>query len=152
MKTIENTLTLEIDTWDDPGDYPSGAGGGPLPSYDFVAGVDGTIVIEIEPSDVDGDPDVQDMVGGRIYPDAIRDWIGDNYSCVDHDIAGLSVRKWSVDKIEGNRATLSVEEFDAEIPGPPEDEYDPMEDYDRQERQKYYDDIEARDHAGKGKP
>lgn len=26
----------ETERWDDPGDYPSGAGGGPLPSYDYL--------------------------------------------------------------------------------------------------------------------
>lgn len=42
---VKNTLELEVDTWDDPGDYPSGAGGGPLPSRKFVAGIDGELVI-----------------------------------------------------------------------------------------------------------
>ena len=35
MKVLSNTLKVEWDQWDDPGDYPSNAGAGPLPSYKF---------------------------------------------------------------------------------------------------------------------
>ena len=28
-------FTYSVETWDDPGDYPSGAGGSRLPSYDY---------------------------------------------------------------------------------------------------------------------
>lgn len=44
MNVIENTLTLGYETWDDPGDYPSGAGGAALPSYEYPV-VDGHITI-----------------------------------------------------------------------------------------------------------
>lgn len=29
--------SLCVETWEDPGDYPSGAGAGPLPSYPYFA-------------------------------------------------------------------------------------------------------------------
>ena len=29
------SMTYSVETWDDPGDYPSGAGGSRLPSYDY---------------------------------------------------------------------------------------------------------------------
>lgn len=33
---LYNTLSFEVETWDDPGDYPSNAGAGPLPSYKYA--------------------------------------------------------------------------------------------------------------------
>lgn len=47
MKVIKNTLTKIMDRWDDPGEYPSGAGGGPLPSHDYVAEVAGEVEVEM---------------------------------------------------------------------------------------------------------
>lgn len=34
-------LTVESETWDDPGDYPSGAGGGPLASRRYIIDIHG---------------------------------------------------------------------------------------------------------------
>lgn len=47
MKVLKNETSLVIETWDDPGDYPSGAGAGPLPSYDYVSGIDGAFVVSL---------------------------------------------------------------------------------------------------------
>lgn len=52
MQLLKQDLTTQIERWDDPGDYPSNAGGGPLPSYDFVSDVEGTIELEISGSEV----------------------------------------------------------------------------------------------------
>jgi len=52
MKIIIDTLEPIIETWDDPGDYPSNAGQCSLPSYKYIAGCDGAIVVELEPSDL----------------------------------------------------------------------------------------------------
>jgi hypothetical protein len=51
MKVVLDSLEPIVETWDDPGDYPSNAGSGPLPSYQYVAGCDGQIVLEFEPED-----------------------------------------------------------------------------------------------------
>ena len=51
MKVIQNTLEPVVERWDDPGDYPSNAGSGPLASYDYIAGCDGEIVLEFDPED-----------------------------------------------------------------------------------------------------
>jgi hypothetical protein len=40
-----NTLQFTQEHWDDPGDYPSGAGGYPLPSYVDVV-VEGELVLD----------------------------------------------------------------------------------------------------------
>lgn len=34
-RVLVDTLSFDIETWDDPGDYPNGVASGPLPSYDY---------------------------------------------------------------------------------------------------------------------
>ena len=51
MIILENNLSVEIETWDDPGDYPSAAGSGPLPSTSEAV-LDGDVVIEITPTEL----------------------------------------------------------------------------------------------------
>ena len=50
--TLENTLELLIETWDDPGDYPSNAGSGPLPSYDYIAGIEGSLRLRLDETEI----------------------------------------------------------------------------------------------------
>lgn len=52
MQVSSNTLRVTLDTWDDPGDYPSGAGQGPLPSYQYIAGLEGEIVFNLTQQDM----------------------------------------------------------------------------------------------------
>jgi len=123
MKTVENTLKLELDTWDDPGDYPSGAGGGPLPSYTFVAGVDGKMVVELDDDDV---------VELPITVGHVQAYVDCNPGEVEHGVPGLTVAKWVVDKVDGKRVELTVSDedgaFEAECPSDDDDcDYD--EDY-----------------------
>lgn len=42
---VSNTLHFSVERWDDPGVYPSGAGGGPLPSYDYAL-VEGELTLD----------------------------------------------------------------------------------------------------------
>jgi hypothetical protein len=116
VKTILNTLNPYLERWDDPGDYPNSLAGGPLPSYDFVAFVDGEIVVEAAPAEVGLEPD-------ETMEKALPEYIADNPGEVKHDVSGLTVSRWGVGKVEGNRVTLTVEEFECEVPGPPEDDY-----------------------------
>lgn len=51
MKILENTLSVELDIWEDPGDYPSNAGQFPLPSSYQLEDITGHLIIQIEPSD-----------------------------------------------------------------------------------------------------
>jgi hypothetical protein len=60
MRAIENTLTVEVETWDDPGVYPSNAGGYPRRSFDYVTG-DGYIVAEFEDDETIND--IEDCIG-----------------------------------------------------------------------------------------
>ena len=47
MNIISDTLEPLIERWEDPGDYPSGAGSGPLSSYDYLADLEGELKIEL---------------------------------------------------------------------------------------------------------
>lgn len=51
MKIIKDTLDVEIETWEDPGDYPNAIADRPLPPYDYIINVIGEIVIELEEGD-----------------------------------------------------------------------------------------------------
>ena len=47
--TVEEKAQVIMDTWDDPGDYPSRPGAGPLPSREFaVLQHGGTFIIDLE--------------------------------------------------------------------------------------------------------
>jgi hypothetical protein len=123
VKTIKDELKLELDIWDDPGDYPSGAGSGPLPSYTFVAGVSGKIVVELED---------EDTVELPITLATVQAYVDDNPEEVEHGVSGLTVAKWVVEKVDGKRVELSVSDadgaFEAECPSD-DDDYDCDEDY-----------------------
>jgi len=47
MEITLDTIEPLVEEWSDPGDYPSNAGGGPLPSYSYLAGLDGELIIEL---------------------------------------------------------------------------------------------------------
>ena len=47
---LSDTLEFSVERWDDPGDYPSGAGAGPLPS-EYSAMAEGVLVFDEEPDE-----------------------------------------------------------------------------------------------------
>lgn len=125
MRTTKETLKFEFDTWDDPGDYPSGAGGGPLPSYSFVAGVAGQLTVVLDASET------RQIAGLEL--EGISNWINENPDDVEYNLSGLNkVRRWVatvVARREDGTAELTLEVdpdgFEAEVP-----EYEPPDDYD----------------------
>jgi hypothetical protein len=131
MKTVENTLKLELDTWDDPGDYPSNAGSSPLPSYTFVAGIEGKIAVELDDDDV---------VELPVTVEHVQAYVDDNPGEVEHGVPGLTVAKWSVDKVYGKRVELTVSDaddaFEAEYR---DDDYYDEPDYDDRDYKLDYD-------------
>jgi hypothetical protein len=107
MKVISETIKPTIEQWDDPGDYPSGAGSSPLPSYNYVESVDGEVTIEFD------DIDLSNLLNEVYDPE------------LPHEIV---VTKWNITKIEGRKITFEVAEFeggDIKYDGP---EYDPGDD------------------------
>jgi hypothetical protein len=90
---LRNTLRLEWAKWDDPGDYPSNAGAGPLPSRWFIADIPGEMALE---------PGPRDLEDGTLTAEALTDYLDDH----GDDLAGLEdvkVTKWGV-KITGDQA------------------------------------------------
>ncbi len=71
MKILDNNLDTCIETWEDPGDYPSGAGGGPLPSYPFVADISGTVTVSVS------DAELTAWAGCPVKSTMIRDTIAE---------------------------------------------------------------------------
>jgi hypothetical protein len=131
MKTIKNTLKIEVERWSDPGGPEPNGAGSPVASHNFVSGVSGEVVVELEAEDwkaINDYADV-DMTDSKM----VEAWAADNPGEIQHNEPGLTVSKWTVDDVTGDRVTLSVDEFEADCPGPPEREYDPMEEIERRE-------------------
>ena len=133
MKVIENTLEIEIERWEDPGGSEPNGAGSPVPSHNFVAGYGGVVVVELDGEERKSLADYADvdMTEMRMY----EAYFADNAAEVEHGQAGLTVKKWCVEKIAGNGITLSVEEFEADEADAPEPEYDPMDKIDRREEE-----------------
>ena len=51
MRIVKDTLELSVESDDDPGDYPSNAGSGPLPSRKYLI-MEGEVVMELVAEDV----------------------------------------------------------------------------------------------------
>jgi len=127
MLILVNTLELVIDTWDDPGDYPNGLASGPLPSYSYVAGVDGVLGVELQPSDIK-ELQTEDLA-------SILDFILENMDLADQ-LEHVTVTKWNIRQVpvEGHLIfELDAEDIDAsswESPSGPEEEYNLEDEYD----------------------
>lgn len=105
MQLIRNTLEIEKETWDDPGDYPSAAGSGPMPSHDFVAAVDGEVVYSLEPQEV------------ADYQEFRKDFLSE----IAVDLPAGVLRCKFDSKLEGAILTLTpTDDFDAEAIEPDE--------------------------------
>ena len=99
MKVIKNTLEPVIGRWDDPGDYPNGLAGGPLPSKDFVSEIKGSITVQLSKEELE---------------EAIEFWLAEHekMDVIDHDLPDIRVRNWEIGEIKGDLVTLYVEEFE----------------------------------------
>ena len=97
MKVIKNTLEPVIERWDDPGDYPNGLAGGPLPSKDFVYEIEGSITVQLDEEEM---------------REAVEFYVEDRTDDIDHNLPDIRVRNWVIEKITGNQVTFYVEEFE----------------------------------------
>jgi len=105
MKTISDTLELVIDRWDDPGDYPNSLAAGPLPSYDQVCDIEGSITVELETSDLES------MDGEQIKDQAhIIEYILDE---IEYDLQSVRITKWNLLRVNENQYTFDVRDFDS---------------------------------------
>jgi hypothetical protein len=110
MKLLSNNLAAEWERWEDPGDYPSAAGSGPLPSYDYVESISGEIRLELTAEDA------ANCVGLTAGSGDFNAFV----ATIDKDLLELpsgvdSVSKWR-GELDGLTLILTVHE-DAEIAG-----------------------------------
>jgi len=107
MRILENRFDIEVETWDDPGDYPNALAAGPLPSYQYVCEVPGRLIVQLEFGDDDpGEEAVEIAQEHADLPD------------------GVTVTKWDMQR-DGDKLTFEVADFEAERPereGPDPDE------------------------------
>ena len=89
MKLIKSTLKLEVERWDDPGGSEPNGAGSPVASHDFVSGVSGEVVVELEAEDWKAINDYADidMTTERM----VREWINENPREIRYDEPGLTV-------------------------------------------------------------
>ncbi len=108
MKTISDNLEPLVEEWSDPGDYPSNAGSGPLPSYDYLAGMEGELVLELNQDEYREHQET-------VEAESLDFWMRE---VVDYKLPnGILSAKWQVDKTEPGenvRLTLSVTEVEAD--------------------------------------
>lgn len=79
-------LTLFYDRWTDPGDYPSGAGSGPLPSGPwYVDDMDGEVILRLD----------NDDRWSMIDYDSVSQWVNEN-AYVEIDGGETIVTEWTV--------------------------------------------------------
>ena len=101
MEVIENTLDTEIDTWTDSGDYPSGAGGYPLPSYQYVADIRGHLTVILTDAELaawQGEP-----VQSRHLMETVAEHLADRkVELRDEYPASVTAVTWVVDSIRPN--------------------------------------------------
>ena len=101
MEVIENTLDTEIDTWTDSGDYPSGAGGYPLPSYQYVADIRGHLTVILTDAELaawQGEP-----VQSRHLMETVAEYLADRkVELRDEYPASVTAVTWVVDSIRPN--------------------------------------------------
>lgn len=115
MKIVTNTLEAERERWDDPGDYPSNAGAGPLPSFDYLV-LNGEAVLQLEPLEVE----------------AYTDDPGEFVANLPDDLVELPTGVQSVkydSRLDGDRLTLTPTDHEAAD----HDDYGP-DDFDDGER------------------
>jgi hypothetical protein len=55
IEVVSNTLKPHFERWDDPGDYPSAAGSGPLPSHTYIDDWEGELILRSDDPDVSWD-------------------------------------------------------------------------------------------------
>ena len=89
MQEISNTLQVIMDIWQDPGDYPSGAGGCALRDQKYVADVCGSVTVALE------DEDLIALIGDYYEPELIN----------------ARVIAWQIVKVEGRKVTFRAKDF-----------------------------------------
>ena len=99
MHIVNNTLKLVVENFEDPGDYPNALASGPLPSYKYIAGVDGEVIIELDQEEL------------TAYQECPEDFLSDlDIPMLD----GVGSWKLVVDELQSNVMTLHAEDVEGD--------------------------------------
>jgi len=105
MRILKDTLEVLVEEWSDPGDYPSGAGSGPLPSYKYLAGMEGELVLELTAEE-------RVTFHEMVRDECVSVWVNE---CVDHKLPdGISSVTWELESEVNGVVTLVVPEVEAD--------------------------------------
>lgn len=145
-EVVNNTVEYDIGWWDDPGDYPCGAGGSPLPGYAYLDGVSGTVVFRATFEE----GDLSFLISEMPTQDTVSEWTwaeleaaalrfaleGDLPPEIDDTLSSetpLRITRWSFEVLPGNVVVATPEEWDDELPESDcePDYYEPEPDFDR---------------------
>lgn len=96
----------------------------------FVEGIEGEIVIELEPSDL---AEIREFMEAydherRNSPSVFRLYVWEycTEQGIEHNLDGLCGAKWDLDQLQGNVATFTVSEFESCRVVEPEPDYDAL--------------------------
>ena len=106
MKTLANTLNPLIEEWSDPGDYPNAVAAGPLPSYDYLAGVEGDLELELTDEELTAMLQTLDC-------ESLDFWMVEVADIGLPD--GIQNGTWQIDKVQNNVVTLSLHDVEADF-------------------------------------
>ena len=126
MRILKDTLSVLVEEWSDPGDYPSNAGGGPLPSYKYLAGMEGELVVELMAEDVV-------VMRESVREESFNFWVNEvvNYDKTHPEVSSYT---WEIEsEVVANGGlivTLVVPEVEANPDYGLPDEQDYVPDYD----------------------
>lgn len=99
---VTGELEVVVETWDDPGDYPSNAGAGPLPSHQYAVEVAGEIQIVVS-----GEVDVKTGTYDSLEEANYR-----IFELLEEKLPiGISVSQWEVE-VDGKTLKFRVADFE----------------------------------------
>jgi hypothetical protein len=99
MKTVSDTLEPLVEKWSDPGDYPNAVAQSPLPSYDYLAGVEGELKLQLT------DEEMTELLQ-TLDCESLDFWMVEIADIGLPD--GIENGTWQIDKVENNVVTLSL--------------------------------------------
>ena len=131
MKITSNDLYCEIESYDDPGDYPNNLASGPLPSEQKCI-FGGEMIIEAE-----NDEDVLNFKNVNRW---IKSFVAKHFICESNISPVFNY------EVTGNTCTVTILDADVEEIFDERDEYDPTIEAEREEYEedldKYYADLD----------
>ena len=102
MKCLKNTLKIEVEVWDDPGDYPNAVAASALKSHASLEST-GELILLGE----DGDDSIEDFI------EYFSDWIACGHQAMSIGADVYVPSYWNVNwlfNVEANKITVTVGE------------------------------------------